>query len=423
MQDYIAKARELAGLEFNEHYADIVNNTNYDESKVPEYSLPSALTKPDGTTIASASEWVNFQRPRILKLFRDEMYGQMPPRPDAVEYILLSKKDNALGGIAVRKEIRLRFRMNNGRKFDVTMLLYLPRNAKIPVPVFLGLNFKGNHATTQEADVIPTGGAFDPATISTTNRGIQAERWCFPEIVQRGYASATICYHDIFPDHCTRWEDSVLILFEDLKGFAGAHEKYSSIGAWAWGLSRAADCLETDPAIDTSKIAVHGHSRLGKTALWAGANDPRFRLVISNCSGCGGAALSRRLFGETFLYIVNAMPHWFIKSFRQYIAYEEKLPFDQHELISLSAPRPVVVASATEDKWADPKGEFLATVHAGEIYKLFGSKGIDTDKMPSPDTYHTADVSYHIRTGKHDQTLADWQHYLNMADIFFKKSN
>jgi len=183
------------------------------------------------------------------------------------------------------------------------------------------------------------------------------------------------------------------------------------------------DYLESDPLIDAGRVAVHGHSRLGKTSLWAGACDRRFRIVISNDSGCGGAALARRMFGETYLFIVNAMPHWFVKPFRKYIANEENMPFDQHFLIALSAPRPVAIASATEDLWADPKGEFLSAFHAGEVYALFGSNGVNTTEMPPPDKCLTADISYHNRIGKHDQTAFDWQHYVHIANKFLKQTN
>ena len=257
-----------------------------------------------------------------------------------------------------------------------------------------------------------------PELLAEETRGIQAERWSFRELVRRGYAGATICYHDIFPDHAAGWDQSIFALFEELPGFTGAHEKYSAIGAWAWGLSRGLDCLEHEPGIDPTRVALHGHSRLGKTSLWAGACDQRFRIVISNDSGCGGAALGRRFFGETYLYIVNAMPHWFAKPFRKYLAHEDAMPFDQHFLIALAAPRPVAVASAAEDLWADPKSEFLAALNAGPVYALFGSPGLVADAMPPLDEFITGDVSYHVRAGKHDQTRVDWRHYLEIADRY-----
>jgi hypothetical protein len=416
------RARELATQDYRSAPSvreAILALTNYDESQVPPYTLPSPLQTADGKTIATANEWMNFQRPAILNLFKKEMYGQMPPRPDQMAFEILTERNDALDNTAIRQEIRIHCSMRNGRSHSFDMLLYRPKNAPEPAPAFLGLCFKGNHATTDETDVRMTGQRLGkPELLTEDTRGIQAERWSFRELVKRGYAGATICYHDIFPDHAGGWDQSIFALFEDLDGFNGAHPKYSSIGGWAWGLSRGLDCLEHIPGIDPTRIALHGHSRLGKTSLWAGACDQRFRIVISNDSGCGGATLARRFFGETYLFIVNAMPHWFVKSFRQYIANEDAMPFDQHFLIALSAPRPVVVASAAEDLWADPKGEFLSAQNAGAVYALFGSKGLEADAMPALDEYVTGDVSYHVRTGKHDQTWVDWQHYLKIADRY-----
>ena len=179
------------------------------------------------------------------------------------------------------------------------------------------------------------------------------------------------------------------------------------------------DCLENEPSVDASKAVVHGHSRLGKTALWAGATDPRFRLVISNDSGCGGAALFKRCFGENLEAILALAPYWFVSGLQRYINNEAALPFDQHWLISLIAPRPVCIASATEDLWADPKGEFLSGVYASEVYRLFGAEGLGTDAMPPPDQPVTGEISYHLRTGKHDQTRGDWLHYWDLAGKLF----
>jgi hypothetical protein len=425
---YLDEAKQLATLDYQ---ADpkvrerILQLTNYDEALVPTYELPSPLAKPDGGKVQTAFEWVNFQRPAIFKIFQEQMYGKIPPRPDQTRFEILSIREDALDNTAIRKEVRLHFSMNSGKQHAIDLLLYAPKSAATtPAPAFLGLCFKGNHATTDEKDVRMTGAAYgDPALLAEETRGIQSARWHFRELVKAGYAGAVVCYHDIFPDRADGWGQSVLNLFEDLTGFSGAHQNYSSIGAWAWGLSRAMDYLESDPLIDAGRVAVHGHSRLGKTSLWAGACDRRFRIVISNDSGCGGAALARRMFGETYLFIVNAMPHWFVKPFRKYIANEENMPFDQHFLIALSAPRPVAIASATEDLWADPKGEFLSAFHAGEVYALFGSNGVNTTEMPPPDKCLTADISYHNRIGKHDQTAFDWQHYVHIANKFLKQTN
>lgn len=279
---------------------EIMKDINYDESRIPACTLPSPLDRKDGGRIATAYEWVNRRRPEVLALYQKEVYGQIPPRPDRMWFETLSVREDALDGAAIRKEIRLHFAMDNGKSHSFVMLLYIPKNAKAPAPVFLGLNFKGNHAATDEKDVMMTGKDLSGGIVHPDGHASQVHRWQFRETIRRGYASATVCYHDIFPDRNDEasWHHSIYGLFYPDKTPEEIHARYSAIGAWAWGLSRMLDCLEREPMIDSAKAMVHGHSRLGKTALWTGATDPRFRLVMSNDSGCGGAALFKRCIGE-----------------------------------------------------------------------------------------------------------------------------
>ncbi|MBR1953169.1 MAG: acetylxylan esterase [Lentisphaeria bacterium] len=394
---------------------DIRSRMIYDENKVPEYTLPDPVKG-----ISSALDW-NRRRPELLELFSQTMYGDILPRPQEMKIELL-ESGNAFDGLAERRQYLVTC-CNNNESIAFTLLLYLPAQRKGKVPAFLGLNFRGNHALTSDEKVIParpslleTRGVARPiADLKNDPRNSQSERFSFEEVLKRGYASATVFYCDIFPDHREGFRDSALKLFypEEVLKNPEKHT-FGAISAWAWGLSRAQDCLETIPEINAQKVALHGHSRLGKTALWAGACDQRFALVISNCSGEGGAALSRRCFGENWEWLLYWRTYWFHPALKKYINNENNLPFDQHQLLALISPRPLYVASATEDDGADPRGEFTSLFHAGKVYRLSGADS--PQNMPPPDTPAGDFLRYHIRTGIHDMTRADWLFYLDFAD-------
>ncbi len=394
---------------------------NYDEGKVPKFTLPDPLVMANGAPVKTVKDWETHRRPEILELFKKEMYGRAPGKPAKQSYFVLTHHKNVLGGKIDRKQVEVRF-AGTGKGPRMTILIYLPARAKGPVPTFLTLNFRGNHTIYPDPAIRLTHswvrgkvkGETKDNRATENGRGLAKSRWPVETILARGYALATIYYGDIDPDFDDGWKNGVHALY--LQTQKRKPDEWGSIATWAWGLSRAMDYLETDREIDHKRVAVMGHSRLGKTSLWAGAADPRFALVISNDSGCGGAALSRRAFGETVQRINTSFPHWFCGNFVKYNANENACPIDQHQLIALMAPRPVYIASAVDDRWADPKGEFLAGLHANPVYQLYGLPGLPAKKHPALDTPSMGTIGYHIRTGRHDVTKFDWAAYLKFAD-------
>ena len=414
------------------------NNYNFDESKVGPYSLPDPLTMIDGKKVRDASTWTDWRRPEILHLFETYQFGRTPPPPYAVHFETLSREAGALNGAAIRKQIVIHFSSDPAGP-KATLLLYIPTAHKAPAPVFLGLNFDGNHAVAADPGIrlgeiwtrvraaTPSGptqhGAvrYNKQTAAETARGGDAQEWQVDKILAHGFALATMYYGDIEPDFNGGMKYGVRPLFFRSGQTEPASDDWGAIGAWAWGLSRAADYLATDPDIDARRIVLMGHSRLGKTALWAGAQDPRFAIVISNESGEGGASLSRRSYGEDIRHLNNSFPHWFCANYHRYTDHEAELPVDSHMLLALMAPRPLYVASAEEDRDSDPRGEFLAAVAASPVWSLFGLKGIGTDQMPAVHQPVGDVVAYHIRAGKHDVTEYDWDRYLAFAAGHFAR--
>lgn len=400
---------------------------NYDESKVPQFTLPSLLQNNDGLPTKTAEEWTSVRRPEILELFRTHVFGSIPPTVPKLRSRVRSQKDDALDGSAVRREITVFFTDDDdGPQMDI--LVYTPANAKTAVPCFLGFNFKGNQTVEADPAIRLTSSwvrsskskSKNPNNATEDSRGTSSGRWPAKKIVDAGYGLATIYYGDIDPDFHDGFKNGVHAMWEKDRTADRPADAGGSISAWAWGLSRALDILDSDSLVDGDRVAVFGHSRLGKTSLWAGATDQRFKMVISNNSGCGGAALSRRRFGETVKRINTSFPHWFCKNHRQYNDNEDALPVDHHMLLALAAPRAVYVASAEEDRWADPRGEMLALYHAGPVFELFGKQPLPTDQLPKIDQPVHTDVGYHIRTGKHDVTDFDWTQYIKFADVHLK---
>ncbi len=359
--------------------------------------LPNVLGSPPAKT---SEEWTSKQRPATLELFRKHVYGRAPVgRPKKLSFEIVEEDTNAMEGAATLKIVKISY-SGSGGAGSMNLVIFIPNNLEKPAPGFLLICNRGKE------NIDPT-------------RKEKSPFWPAEEIVARGYLAATFHYEDIVPDDKNAFGKGAFKIF-DSKNEKRAPDAWGTVAAWAWGASRAMDYLKTDDDIDQSRIAVIGHSRGGKASLWAGAEDERFGMVISNDSGCSGAALARRKHGERVARINGQFPHWFCENYNAFNDKEENLPIDQHQLIALMAPRPVYIASATEDDWADPEGEFLAGVHAAPVYGLFGLKGLGTGKMPEADSpLATGHIGYHIRTGEHNLTVYDWQRYMDFADRHF----
>lgn len=410
---------------------------NSDESKVGPYTLPDPLVLQNGAPVRDATTWMKQRRPEIFRLFETQVFGRTPAARLPVHYTLTSVDRTALGGLAIREQITATFtgKVNGAaRELKMRILLYLPAKAPGPAPVFVAMNFGGNQ--TVDADPgIDLNPVWAPNALSTQGgdpsapnyldhaaaetRGVSAHMWQVEKIVSRGYALATVYYGDIEPDFVGGMSHGIRPMLSSTEQLASDPAAWGAEAAWAWGLSRMADYLVTNKAIDAKKMAVMGHSRLGRAALWAGADDERFGIVISNESGKAGASIVRRNFGEPIAHLNIVFPHWFCVNFHQYTDHDDKLPVDGHMLLSLIAPRAVYVASAEDNAGADPRGEFLSAVAAGRVYELLGKRGLGTDVWPPVNHPILKDIGYHVRSGKHDVTEFDWEQYLNFADMHF----
>ena len=391
---------------------------NYDEARVGTYTLPDPLRTNKGQQVTSPAEWAR-RRTELLRLFAENVYGQTPAQAVKLRFQTTQTDENALSGLAVRKQVSIFF-TDYPQVPPINVLLYIPKAAQRPAPVILGLNFCGNHCVTGESDIILSdrwmanvGGGVSVNNRATEKaRGLQTRRWAIDTILKRGYALATAYYGDIEPDHPQGWRSGI----RSVLGDTTRANNWAAIGAWAWGMSRILDYLQTEAKLDSRRVVLMGHSRIGKAALWAAAQDERFAAVIANESGEGGAALSRRWYGETVERLNTSFPHWFCRNYRNYNQRVADLPIDQHELLALIAPRPLYVASAEGDQWSDPRGEFLGAVQVEPVYRLFKKTGLGTTTFPAVDQAVGQSVRYHNRTGKHDVTDFDWYQYLRFAD-------
>ena len=406
------------------------DSPNYDESKVGNHPLPELFVCEDGTIVKDELEWTTKRRLEILGIFESEVYGKAPITGFTINHKVISTDNNALNGLAIRQEIHIYLNTNDD-SIRIDLQLYTPKDAEQPVPVFLGCNFKGNHAVDPDTSIpINTrwmGNSLDGTSVVNNCateflRGSESSRWPIEQIILSGFGLATFYYGDIEADHIDGWRTGVRLEFSEHNADEFKSDQWGAIAAWSWGLSRACDYLSSNPLVDSKKIAVIGHSRLGKAALWAGALDERFAMVISNNSGAGGIALARRNYGESIASINENFPHWFCGNYKKYNDEPEKLPVDMHQLAALIAPRPLYIASAEDDVWADPKGEFLGGKFAEPAYALFGKPGIAVSEWPPINHPVGEFIGYHIRSGKHDVTAYDWEQFIRFATMHFRKS-
>ncbi|HTI72147.1 MAG TPA: acetylxylan esterase [Candidatus Limnocylindria bacterium] len=390
-----------------------------EESKVPPYTLPDPLVCADGTPVRDAQIWREKRRPELLGSFESLVYGKtLVGRPANLKFVVREEKKDARGGKATRMRVGVLFEgTETGRQME--LLVYFPNQIKAPVPMLFGLNFDGNYTTTDEPDV-PLAqhwalGLFSNRLIKNKptekGRGIHKEQWQYDLALEHGYAVATAGYGEVEPDANDHWKDGPRGL-----GPAPGTDDWGCIGAWAWAYSRAMDYFETNPRVDAKRVAALGFSRLGKTAMWAGARDERFAAVISLESGAGGVALSKRIFGETLESLTGPLGRWFTPALKAYATNEAALPIDQHELAALIAPRPLLINSAAGDLWSDPKGEFLGGLGADPVYRLLGTDGLSQKEWPAVGTLLTSRIGYFMRPGKHDVTAEDWKALVAFAD-------
>lgn len=369
-----------------------------DRSFAASLIVPDVLTSTKGTEIKSADQWQNARRPEVLDLFRTHVYGRAPVgRAATLRFETNDFAKGAMDGTATRKQVKVSY-VGPGGTGSINVILFIPQRPT-PAPCFILIC---NRSATN----------IDPT------RKFKSPFWPAEQIVARGYAAAAFLNADVDLDRNDGFTNAVHGIF-DPPGAQRPPDAWATIAAWAWGASRVLDYLQSDPDIDGKRVAVVGHSRGGKTALWAGAEDERFAMAVSNDSGCGGAALARRRQpkAETIKAINKGFPYWFCDNYKKYSDNEDALPLDQHMLCSLIAPRLLYVASASEDLWADPEGEFLSAHESGRVYKLFGLTGLKPDRQPAPDSpLHDGSIGYHVRTGKHGLTEYDWNCYMDFAD-------
>lgn len=382
---------------------------NYDEAKVGTYSLPDALTLNNGKRVKDARTWWSKRRPEIVSLFETQQFGRAPARPAGESFEVFDPGTPALDNKAIRKQVRI-YLTNDKAGPSIQLLLYLPRARKTPAPVLLNINFTAAQGAVDDPGIKP-----ETVWDSKTNARVSPPSFRFGHLnvmplLEAGIGVATFYYGDVDPDYAEGFSNGIRARYLRAGQTERDPQDWGSIAAWAWGMSRVEDYFETDHDIDAHRVAIHGISRLGKTVMWAGAFDERFAAVTASCSGEGGAALSHRNYGETIAHLTapSRYPYQFAENYGTYAGFPDKAPMDANLLVALIAPRPLLLQTGSTDKWSDPKGEFLAEVAAGPVYRLLGKQDLGTDVWPPAGQLLLHDLSYFMHEGGHGMVPSDW---------------
>jgi hypothetical protein len=393
---------------------------NYDEAKVGNYLLPDPLRLNNGKPVRDARTWYSKRRPEIVEMFETQQYGRAPGRPADESFEIVDQGTPALNGRAIRKQVTIYLNKDKSGP-SIDLLIYLPASATEPVPMFLSINFGAVQDAVDDPG-IKSEKTWDP---KTNTRITPAAARGFghidvKDLLDAGFGVATFYYGEIDPDYPAGFSNGIRARYLKPGQTDRAADDWGSIAAWAWGMSRVEDYFETDKSIDAKRVVIHGISRLGKTVMWAGAHDQRFAAVIASCSGEGGAALSHRNYGETIAHLTapTRFPYQFAANYAKYGGFPDKAPMDANLLIALIAPRPLLLQTGSSDYWSDPKGEFLAAVAAGKVYKLLGKEDLGTDVWPAARQPIFHDLSYYMHEGGHGMVASDWGIYIE----FLKKT-
>lgn len=392
---------------------------NYDEAKVGEYTLPDPLKLNNGKPVRNAKTWYAKRRPEIEAIFETQQYGRDPGRPADESFDVTDKGTPALDGKAIRRQVTISFSKDESWP-KIHLLIYLPANAHKPVPMFFTINFGAVQNAVDDQGITPDE-IWDPKTNTKipAPKGRGFGHINVDPLLDAGFGVATFYYGDVDPDYPAGFSNGIRARYLKPGQTERAPDEWGSIAAWAWGMSRVEDYFETDQSIDAKRVAIHGVSRLGKTVMWAGAHDQRFAAVIASCSGEGGAALSHRDYGETIAHLTapTRYPYQFAANYAKYAGFPDTAPMDANLLIALIAPRPLLLQTGNTDYWSDPKGEFLAEVAAGPVYKLLGKDPLDTDVWPAAKQPIFHDLAYSMHDGGHGMVPSDWDIYVEFLKM------